>query len=183
MCAPKFISETRFTAQRTREPNYKEDSLLKPPLHSRPSRFRWETVCPWREISGKGMTRDSRNENQHSHHILLGINEIPRAFAHESMANNVPTVYRGYLPGCNKTVYRRLGEAARMARTFSLPYSICVLTNPVVYLLLFVVLLAPQLRGQTTSSWNDGTGHWSKATDWTPNGAPNNGGSFLQRRD
>ena len=63
-----------------------------------------------------------------------------------------------------------------MARTFSLPYSICVLTNPVVYLLLFVVLLAPQLRGQTTSSWNDGTGHWSKATDWTPNGAPNNGG-------
>jgi hypothetical protein len=31
--------------------------------------------------------------------------------------------------------------------------------------------------GQTNSAWNGGTGNWNTATDWTPNGAPNNGGS------
>lgn len=30
--------------------------------------------------------------------------------------------------------------------------------------------------GTITSVWNGGTGNWSVATDWTPNGVPNNGG-------
>src|SRR6266478_9616488 len=30
--------------------------------------------------------------------------------------------------------------------------------------------------GTINSSWNGGTGNWNVATDWTPNGAPNNGG-------
>jgi hypothetical protein len=63
-----------------------------------------------------------------------------------------------------------------MADTSSVPRSFCVLTEPVVYLLLFLVLFSPALKAQTTASWNDGTGHWSTAKDWTPNGAPNNGG-------
>jgi hypothetical protein len=37
--------------------------------------------------------------------------------------------------------------------------------------------LWPKLAfGQTNSAWNGGTGNWSNASDWTPNGAPNNGG-------
>ena len=39
------------------------------------------------------------------------------------------------------------------------------------------VCLFPTLAfAQTNSAWNGGTGDWSTATDWTPNGAPNNGG-------
>src|SRR5260370_14244084 len=30
--------------------------------------------------------------------------------------------------------------------------------------------------GTINSSWNGGTGNWNVATDWTPNGVPNNGG-------
>src|SRR6516165_10784738 len=30
--------------------------------------------------------------------------------------------------------------------------------------------------GTINSVWNGGTGNWSVSTDWTPNGAPNNGG-------
>jgi hypothetical protein len=38
--------------------------------------------------------------------------------------------------------------------------------------------LSPTLAfGQTNSSWNGGTGNWSSATDWTPNGVPNNSGT------
>jgi hypothetical protein len=42
---------------------------------------------------------------------------------------------------------------------------------------LIAACLFPTLTfGQTNSAWNGGTGNWSNATDWTPNGAPNNGG-------
>lgn len=30
--------------------------------------------------------------------------------------------------------------------------------------------------GTINATWNGGTGNWSAPTDWTPNGAPNNGG-------
>ena len=63
-----------------------------------------------------------------------------------------------------------------MADTSSVPRSFCVLTEPVVYLLLFLVLFSPVLNAQTTASWNGGNGNWSNAKDWTPNGAPENGG-------
>jgi hypothetical protein len=59
-----------------------------------------------------------------------------------------------------------------MAKSFSLPRSVHVLT----YVLLAFVVFAVQSKAQTTSTWNDGTGHWSTATDWTPNGVPRNGG-------
>ena len=39
------------------------------------------------------------------------------------------------------------------------------------------VCLSPRVAlAQTNSNWNGGTGNWSNATDWTPNGVPNNGG-------
>ena len=42
---------------------------------------------------------------------------------------------------------------------------------------LIAACLCPTLAfGQTNSKWNGGTGNWSNATDWTPNGVPNNGG-------
>ena len=63
-----------------------------------------------------------------------------------------------------------------MADTSSVPRSFRVLIAPVVYLLLFLVLFSPVLNAQTTASWNGGNGNWSNAKDWTPNGAPNNGG-------
>src|SRR5260370_26628111 len=33
--------------------------------------------------------------------------------------------------------------------------------------------------GTINSSWNGGTGNWNVATDWTPNGVPNNGGGNI----
>lgn len=59
-----------------------------------------------------------------------------------------------------------------MAKRFSVPRSIYVLT----YLLVAFAVFAVQSKAQTTSTWNDGTGLWSNAHDWTPNGVPHNGG-------
>ncbi len=64
-----------------------------------------------------------------------------------------------------------------MANTFSVSRSICVLTEPVVYLVLLFALFALQLKAQTTSSWNGGTGNWSVTSDWSPAGVPNNIGT------
>ncbi len=63
-----------------------------------------------------------------------------------------------------------------MANTLLVPRSNCVLTELAAFLLLFLAPFALQLNAQTNSSWNGGTGHWSNAKEWTPNGAPNNGG-------
>jgi PEP-CTERM motif len=68
-----------------------------------------------------------------------------------------------------------------MANTFSVPRSICVLTESVAYLFLLLALFASQLKAQTNSSWNGGTGNWSHTSDWSPSGVPNNSGSTTFR--
>lgn len=47
----------------------------------------------------------------------------------------------------------------------------------VVFVCLTVLFVAGAAHSQTfTPTWNGGTGGWNTATDWTPNGVPNNGG-------
>jgi hypothetical protein len=64
-----------------------------------------------------------------------------------------------------------------MAMSFSVPRSSSVLIYPLIYLFLVLTLCASRLKAQTTATWNDGTGNWSNAKDWSPNGVPRNAGS------
>ncbi|HEX7516171.1 MAG TPA: hypothetical protein VF345_02680, partial [Chthoniobacterales bacterium] len=46
--------------------------------------------------------------------------------------------------------------------------------------IVFGFLLGSPLHAQVVSVWNGGTGNWSTATAWTPNGAPNSANSFVR---
>jgi len=64
-----------------------------------------------------------------------------------------------------------------MVTSCSVMRSIRVLTGPIAFLFLLLVLLGPKTDAQTTSYWNGGTGNWSTSSGWNPSEVPNNSGS------
>jgi|HubBroStandDraft_2_1064218.scaffolds.fasta_scaffold05920_6 hypothetical protein len=64
-----------------------------------------------------------------------------------------------------------------MVTSRSVVRSIRVLTGPIAFLFLLLVLLGPKTNAQTTSYWNGGTGTWSASSGWSPSEVPNNSGS------